>query len=90
MKAKKYKIEKFKMFVCPLCGSAKDVWYWSKGGYTHEELYNCEKCNKGFVVNVICKKCGSFHNGLYGCSNESCECEDICFRHPQKEIMREL
>lgn len=78
------------MFKCPTCKTAKDVWYDSKGGYCHEEIYVCTKCGYYFIVSAICDKCGSLHSRAYGCNNPKCESEDYHYDKEEEEIEREF
>lgn len=81
---------KFEMFKCPTCKTARDVWYDTKGGYCHEDIYTCQKCSNSFLVSAICDKCGSFHSGGYGCNNPDCRSEDYHYGHETEEIERDL
>ena len=81
---------KFEMFKCPTCKTARDVWYDTKGGYCHEDIYTCQKCGNSFLVSAICDKCGSFHSRGYGCNNPDCRSEDYHYDHETEEIERDL
>jgi hypothetical protein len=80
------KKEKFSNFICQECKSAKHVCYDSKGGYCHEDIYFCSKCNTYFIVSAICDKCNNPHSRSYGCGNPKCECEDYHYDHETEEV----
>jgi nickel-dependent lactate racemase len=84
------KLEKFLMFKCSTCGTAKDVWYDTKSEYCHEDIYTCKKCGHYFVVSAACNKCGSSHSRVYGCNNSKCDCQDYHYDREQEEIEREF
>ena len=83
-------LEKLFMFKCPTCGTAKDVWYDTKGGYCHEDIYTCQKCGYSFMVSAVCDKCGSLHSRVYGCNNRDCDSEDYHYDREQEQIEREF
>ena len=86
----KKKKEKFLIFKCPTCKTAKHVWYDTKGGYCHEDIYTCMKCGYSFIVSAICDKCGSSHSRAYGCNDPNCDSEDYHYDREKEEIEREL
>ncbi|MDA2936247.1 hypothetical protein MYX06_03455 [Patescibacteria group bacterium AH-259-L05] len=86
----KKKKEKFSMFKCSTCEKAQEVWYYTKGGYCHEDIYTCLKCKNAFIVSAICDTCGTSHSRIYGCNNPDCDSEDYHYNRKEEEIEREF
>ena len=90
--SQKIKLKKTKetllMFICPTRKTARDVWYDTKGGYCHEDIYTCQKCGYSFLVSAVCDKCGHSHSRAYGCSNQGCNSEDYHYDMAKEEIER--
>lgn len=82
--------ERFMMFKCPTCKTAKDVWYDTKGGYCNDDIYTCLKCGYSFIVSAICNKCDTPHSRAYGCNSPNCNSENYHYDHKQEEIGREF
>lgn len=82
--------EKFMMFVCPACKTAKDVWYDSKGDTCDQDIYHCLKCANYFIVSAVCNKCDGTHSRAYGCNSKNCDSMEYHYDHEEEKIEREM
>jgi len=82
--------EKFLIFVCPTCKTAKDVWYDTKGDSCDEDIYHCLKCRYYFTVSAVCDKCSGVHSRSYGCNTKGCSSMNYHYNHEEREVEREI